>query len=480
MYDVFIIGSGVSGAFIALELSQYRLRIALAEKGMEPASGSSRANSGIVHTGYDALPGTLKAKLNVRGASLMPQWAERLHVGCKVLGSMVLAFGQDDEKVVEELFKRGQANGVSGLEVISGEEARLREPTINKEVTGALYAAGTAIISPYKLTIAAAELAGDNGVEFLRGCEVTNLEDYGEYIKITTSQGVYTSRYVVNAAGVNADLIAEMLGDKSFSIIPRKGEYLILDKKEAGIVNHVIFQVPTAMGKGILVSPTVDGNVLLGPTAQNVENREDKATTAQGLEKVIQGAKKSIPSVREKSVIAMFAGMRAVSSTRDFVIGQSQVCPRLFLAAGIESPGLTSSPAIAEYLVQQMKDSGVELKKKDAVVSSRRPEIHIAELSPKEANDLICKEPAYGRIVCRCEQVSEGEIVDAIHRHAGAATVDGVKSRVRAGMGRCQGGFCTSRVVEILSRELGVPPEEVTKKGKGSEIVVGRTHKAEE
>ena len=471
MYDVFIIGSGVSGGFIALELSKYNLKVALCEKSLEPCGGSSRANSGIVHAGYDPIPGTLKAKLNVRGSELMPEMAKRLNIDLNICGSYVIAFNDADDQKVYELYKRGITNNVADMSILSGDAVRKAEPNISDKVTSALYARTTGIISPYKIAITSSELAAQNGVEFLRGNEVIAMEDMGGYIKVITNKGSYDTQYVVNAAGVYADKIANMLGDNSFGIIPRKGEYLILDKNESGIVNSVIFQVPSDMGKGILVAPTVDGNVLLGPTSHNITDRDDKSTTKPGIAEAVAGAKRSVPTVNERALITMFAGIRAVPSTGDFIIGQSAANSRLFNAAGIESPGLTSSPAIGEYVVKLMAESGVVLEKKKQFFVQRPAEKKVCSMPPEEACKLIESNPSYGKIVCRCEKVTEGEIIDAIHRPAGAVTLDGVKMRVRAGMGRCQGGFCTSRVIEILSRELNVPETEIRKQNEGSELL---------
>ncbi len=472
MFDIFIIGSGVSGGFIALELSKYNLKTAIAERSLEPANGSSRANSGIVHAGYDPIPGTLKAKLNIRGAELMPEMAKRLNIDLDLCGAYVIGFGAEDDEKVNALYERGIENGVKGLSIVSGDELRAVEPNISKEVTSALHAKTTGIISPYKLAITSTELACMNGCEFLRGTDVIAMEDAGDHIKVHTNNGVYETKYVVNAAGTNSAIIARMLGDDTFDIIPRKGEYLILDKSERQIVNSVIFQVPSKMGKGILVSPTIDGNILLGPTSHNVDDMDDKATTTAGIREAIAGAKRSVPSVNERMLITMFAGMRAVPTTDDFIIGQSTKNKRLFNAAGIESPGLSSSPAIAEYLVGIMKEAGVEMEKKSTKYFFERPaEKKMYKMSSDEANRIISKEPAYGKIVCRCEKVTEGEIIDSIRRPAGAVTLDGVKMRVRAGMGRCQGGFCSSRVMEILARELNVPETEIRKHNAGSELL---------
>lgn len=471
MYDIFIIGGGVSGGFVALELSKYNLKIAIAESSLEPANGSSKANSGIVHGGYDPVPGTLKAKLNLRGSQLMPEVAKKLNVDFNCCGANVIAFGKDDDAKVQALYERGITNGVEKLNIITGTQFRKAEPNVSENVTSALNSKTVGIISPYKLVIASVELACMNGCEFLRGNKVLALEDKDDCITVTTSKGKYDTKYVVNAAGVNAQTIAKMLGDNSFEIIARKGEYIILDKSESGIVHSVIFQTPSDMGKGILVSPTIDGNVLLGPTSHDTDDKDDKATTKTGIDEVVRGAKKSVPSVNERKLITMFAGIRAVPVTRDFIIGQSTANRRLFNVAGIESPGLSSSPAIGEYLVETMKNAGIEMPLKQSFFVSRPKEKHVVNMNSRDANTLIKNDPSYGKTVCRCEQVTEGEIKDAIHRPAGAVTVDGVKMRVRAGMGRCHGGFCTSRVIEILAKELNVDETQIKKQTEESQIL---------
>lgn len=480
LYDVFIIGSGVSGGATALELSKYNLKIALCEKSLEPCGGSSRANSGIVHAGYDPIPGTMKAQLNIRGAELMPELTKALNIGFNRCGSYVLAFGAAQDKRINELYERGMTNGVRDISVVSGNLLRNAEPNVSAEVTSALYAKNAGIISPYKLAIASTELAAQNGVDFLRAHEVTAMEDMGGFIRVTTNKGIYDTACVVNAAGVFADKIAAMLGDTSFEIIPRRGEYLILDKNESGIVNSVIFQVPSDMGKGILVAPTVDGNVLLGPTSHNINDRDDKSTTAEGIAEAVSGAKRSVPSVNDRALITTFSGIRAVPSTGDFIIEQSKANSKLFNVAGIESPGLTSAPAIGEYTVKLIAESGMELNKKNMWFMQRPAEKKIHSMQASEANEIIKDNSSYGRIVCRCEQITEGEIVDAIHRPAGAVTLDGVKMRVRAGMGRCQGGFCASRVMEILARELNVPETEIRKQNEGSELLTRKLREKQE
>jgi len=337
-----------------------------------------------------------------------------------------------------------------------------------------LFCGNAGIISSYKLAVAALELAAENSVDFIRESNVISMEESSEYISVITDNGTYNSRYIVNAAGVFADKIARMLGDSSFSIIPRKGEYILLDKYMKGLVNTPIFQTPSKMGKGILVSPTTSGNILLGPTAYDITDKDDKSTTKEGIAEIIDKARRSIPSLNTSQAITLFSGLRPTPNTGDFIIKQSDACKRMFLAAGIESPGLTSSPAIGEYLVSIIKDAGLISDLRPNYVSQRRREYHISQMDINKANEVIKQNNAYGRIVCRCEKITEGEIIDAIKRPAGAITVDGVKMRTRAGMGRCQGGFCTSKIIEIIARELGIKKEEVRKSCKNSNYLVSK------
>ena len=471
LYDVIIAGAGVTGAFIARELSRYELKICLLEKGNDVASGASKANSGIVHAGFDCVPGTLKALLNVRGARMMEKIACDLDVPYKKTGSLVVGFGEKDIEVLNELLDKGIANGVEGLEIIDKDTLRAMEPQLSDEAANALYAPESGIICPYELTIAAVENAVENGVELRRSCEVKGLNLLSDRIEVNTDKDILSCRYFVNAAGTGAGLLAAMAGDKSVLIKPRKGEYMLMDKIAGGIVKKVIFQCPTAMGKGILVTPTVDGNIMIGPNAQDIEDNEDSTTTGAGLDEVIKGARRAIPGIDARQVITSFAGLRARPLSGDFIIGASKVDARFINAAGIESPGLTSAPAIGEYICDILKKEGLEFISKRSFINKRKKVFRFRELKGYELDTLIDKEPSYSRLVCRCEKVTEGEVVDCIRRPAGALDLDGVKRRTRAGMGRCQGGFCTPRVVEILSRELGIPFEEVTKKGGNSWIL---------
>lgn len=474
-FDVAVIGAGVVGALTARELSKYNIKAAILEKQSDMAMGATKANSSIVHSGVDAITGTLKAKLNVRGTQLMQELCEKLDVSYKNNGSLVLAFSDDDLKTLEILKKRGEANGVKGLRILSKSELKQLEPHISDDAVGAVFAPSSGIVCPYKLTIAAVENAVANGAFFFRNCEVQSITDKDGVFTIGTSLGDIKAKYIVNAAGVYSGEIAKMAGDDSIKIIVRHGDYYLLDKTAGSTVSRTIFQCPSKMGKGVLVSPTVDGNLIIGPTAKDIDDYFDTATTSEGLEYVIKTARKSIPSISPRSIITSFSGNRAHLEGDDFIIASSKANGRLINAVGIESPGLSAAPAIAEYIEDIFKGLLTDLQIKADYNPERPREVRFAELNSKQRKELIQKNPAYGRIICRCETITEGEIVDAIKAPAGAIDVDGVKRRTRAGMGRCQGGFCGSKVVEILARELSIPINEVTKFGKNSKIIYNKT-----
>lgn len=475
IYDISIIGAGVTGSLIARNLSKYDLKVCLLDKESDVAMGTSKANSAIVHAGYDAKPGSLKAKLNVRGNEIMGEIAKELYVPFKRIGSFVIAFDDDDMEQIKMLYDFGIKNNVPDMKILNKEEIREMEPNMSEKVIGALHAPTAGIVCPYELTLAAAENAVDNGVELILDCAIKDISKADDKFELETTRGKIVSKYVINAAGLYSDNISAMAGDNSFKINPRKGEYLLLDKRQGDIINKVVFQPPTVMGKGILVTPTVDGNLLLGPTAENILDKEDIATTSIGLDKVIEGAIKSIPSVNTRDVITSFAGLRASSSVGDFVIEKSKEIDGLVNVAGIESPGLSAAPAISEYVIEILKSMNIELIEKDDYISTRKPVYRFREMDERERDELIKENPLYGNIICRCETITEGEIVDCIHRSIGARNLDAVKRRTRAGMGRCQGGFCTPRVVDIIARELNIPKEQVTKMGGKSKVLVGKT-----
>lgn len=474
-YDVAIIGAGVIGALTARELSKYRLNVALLEATNDVAMGASKANSGIVHAGFDAKPGTLKAELNVKGCAMMPGLCETLSVPYKNNGSLVVAFSEEEMETVKELYDRGIANGVPQMKIIGKDELKALEPNLADNVCGALDAQSAGIVCPYELTIAATENAVTNGVEFKRNCKVEAISFADDEFTLSTTAGEVKAKYIVDAAGAHSDEIAKMIGDESVELIIRRGEYFILDKAVGNTVSHTIFQCPTKMGKGILVSPTVDGNLLIGPTAEDIDDKDDTSTTPEGLNTVKTFSVKSCPSVSTRNAITSFSGLRAHPVSDDFILGPSKVNAQFIHASGIESPGLSSAPAIAEYLADIITKAIGGVEKNEKFNGVRHDVFRFRHATDEEKEAAIAKNPAYGRIICRCETITEGEIIDAIHAPAGARDVDGVKRRTRAGMGRCQGGFCGSKVVEILARELGTEVNTITKFGGKSNILFDKT-----
>ena len=474
MYDVIIVGAGVSGAASARELSRCAARVCVLEKEEDVCCGTSKANSAIVHAGYDATPGSLMAKLNVRGNALMGDLAKDLDIPFRRIGSLVVCLSEEDMPGLQALYDRGQANGVPDLRIIYHDELLQMEPNLSEETYAALYAPTAGIVCPFGLNIALAENAAINGVEFHFDTEVQSLErrQGGGWI-LHTSQGSYETRLVVNAAGVYADSLHNMISSGKIHITPRRGDYCLLDKTTGSHVNHTIFPLPGKYGKGILVSPTIHGNLLLGPTAIDVADPEATNTTADGLAQVLENAGRYVKEIPYKNVITSFAGLRAHEDGHEFIIGEVPGAENFIDCAGIESPGLTSSPAIGE-MVAEIVRAKLELSEKEHFISRRKGIMNPTQLPDGERQEWIRRHPAYGHIVCRCEHISEGEILDAIHRPLGARSLDGVKRRVRAGMGRCQGGFCSPRVMELLSRELDIPLEQITKRGGASTLLCGQ------
>lgn len=480
MYDIAIIGAGVIGASIARELSRYDLSIVIIDKENDISNGTSKANSGIIHAGYDAVPHTNMAKFNSLGNPMFDRICEELDVEFKRIGSLVVGFNDRDMEIINELYKRGLKNKIKGLEIISGDRVKEMEPNLSSSIIGALYAPTCGIISPWELTIALAENAADNGVEIMLNNEVQNIERTQLGYRIFTNKTEIKTKYVINCAGVYADVINNMVSKDEFVIKPRRGQYYILDKTEGDFVNSVVFGTPTKKGKGVLIAPTIHGNLLIGPDAEEIENREDVATTKASLEDVERYAKNLAPKIPINKVIATFAGIRAQANTRDFIIGESKDAKGFVNVAGIKSPGLSSAPAIAKYVVSIMKNIIGGLKEKESFNPRRRKVIRFNKLSDVEKAELIKKDSRFGRIICRCESVTEGEIVDIINRKAGATTVDGVKRRARPGTGRCQGSFCGPRVMEILARELNKDMDEIVKDRINSHILIGKTNKGKE
>ena len=473
MFDVIIIGCGVVGAACAYELSRYDLSVAVLEKSNDVANGTSKANSAIVHAGYDPHPGTNIARLNVEGNRLMPELCKKLDVPFRQIGSHVLAFSEKEVGTLRALYERGVRNGVPGLKLLSGDEARTMEPNLSDAVCGSLWAPTAGVISPWELTLALIETAVRNGTQLHLETPVTALRYSDGHFTAETPKGSFESRYVLNAAGCHCEDIAAMLGCADFKIQPNRGEYFLLDKAEGTRVHSVIFQCPNENGKGVLVSPTVHGNLIVGPNAVNITDPDDTKNTAEGLAFVREMALKSVPSISFRDNIRNFSGVRANHPEDDFLIGESKTVPGFYELAGIKSPGLSSAPAIAKEAAAWLAEK-MPLHEKSQFIDTRR-RIRFNELSAEEKNALIAENPLYGRVICRCETVTEGEIVAAIHSPVPPTTINGVKRRVGAGMGRCQSGFCGPRVQEILARELGVPMEEILLDQPGSYILTGET-----
>ena len=465
MKDVIIIGAGVSGCAIARELSRYQLDICVLERESDICEGTSKANSGIVHGGFDAKPGTLKAKLNVLGNSMMDEMSKKLDFEFKRNGSMVVCQNEMGIPALEKLLEQGKENGVKGMKILKREQALELEPNLADGVYAVLYIPSGGIVCPFGMNIAYAENAAQNGVEFKLGTEVQLIERVGQDYRIQTNQGVFDTKYVINAAGVYADVFHNMVSELKIHIMPRRGDYCLLDKTAGDLVRHTVFQLPNEKGKGVLVTPTIHGNLLLGPTAIDIEDKEATATTAKGLQEVLEKCTKSVKNIPFKQVITSFAGLRAHEEHGEFIIGEVEDAKGFIDVAGIESPGLTSAPAIGIY-VRDILAEKMELKEKEIFVEERKGIVRFLDLPKEEQNRLLQKNQAYGQIVCRCEQITEGEILDAIHRPLGATTLDGVKRRTRAGMGRCQAGFCTPKVMEILARELHLELKDIRKNGR--------------
>lgn len=475
IYDVVIVGAGVVGGMLARELSRFKLNVCILEKENDVACGASRANSGIVHGGYDPRPGTLKARLNAQGVPMLFEAARELHVPIRNNGSMVCAFSEKEEDTLRELYAQGQDNEIPGLSILSGDQARVLEPHLSKEVTAVLRVESAGIVCPYELTIAAVGNAMDNGTDLRRNFAVSSITKSDGLFTIFSQNGMQVQgRFLCNCAGGFADKIAAMAGDSLPAIIPRAGEYMLLDKTLGSMVSHTLFQVPTQNGKGILVTPTVDGNLLCGPTAVHVDHPESRETTDEGLAYVRKLASKSVPGIDFRQVITSFTGVRASCADGEFHIYESKTVPGLVHAGAIDSPGLSCCVSIARYMVELLKQAGLSLETNPDFDPIRPAAHEFRNMSAAEKNAFIRNNPAYGKIVCRCETVSEGEILEAIRRNPPATDVDGVKRRTRSGMGRCQGGFCGPYVMELLAREQGIPLESVTKSGPGSEMVSER------
>ena len=471
-YDAVVIGGGVIGSAIIRYLSLYNMKTLLVEKEEDISSGTTKANSGIVHAGYDPEPGTLKAKLNVKGAKMIKEESGKLHFDYKVNGAMVVSFSPNDDYKIDELFERGIKNGVEDMEIISGDEARRLEPNLSENITKCLYLKSSAIVCPFSLTQALSENAYENGAEFKFNTKVETIERIEDGYRIKTDNGlIITSNAVINAAGVYGDTINNMVSEKKLHITPRRGSYMLFDNETQGMFNSTIFQLPSSKGKGVLVTPTVHGNLMIGPNSVDIPDKDDTSTTAFDLDYISKEALRTSPSIPFRKVITSFSGLRAHEDSGDFIVGEAEDAPGFFNATGIESPGLSSSLSIGEMVARMVADR-LGIEKKENPVLERKAAPRPREMSIDERNELIKSNPSYGRIVCRCEEISEGEIIDAITRPLGARSLDGVKRRVRAGMGRCQGGFCSPKVMELIEKYASIPFDEITKNSKGSNITM--------
>lgn len=469
-----VIGAGVVGALIARELSRYEAEVLLFEREPEPGFGVSKANSAIVHAGFHEEPGTLRAKFCLLGNVLFPEVCAELAVPFRRSGALVLAFSTQEEQELWRLLEQGKTNGVPGLEIFSREEVLAREPWVNPEVHKALWAPTAGLTEPWALAQAAAENAETNGAKLLFSQEVTEiLIKNGAVQAVRTANATYRVEAVINAAGLYADRVASMAGISCPPILPRRGQYVLLDKPPEGGLNTILFPVPTPSSKGILVLPTLDGGILLGPTAEDLDpnGKEAGETTRAGLSQVLAGAKRLVPRLPVNQVLKNFAGLRPVPATGDFLVGPSPV-RGFYQAAGMCSPGLTAAPAVARFLVHEVVAPDLGLHKKSNFFPKRNPIPRVEDLGEDEWAELIRRDPRWGKIVCFCQNVTEVQVVEAIRR--GARTLDGVKFRTRAGFGRCQGSFCTPRILELLAEELGLAPEEITLRGPGSPLVMGR------
>lgn len=476
--DFLIIGAGIVGCAIARVLSRYQVNITVLDRGADLAEGASKANSGIVHAGFDAHPGTLKAKLNVAGAQMYPALAKELGVPYQQAGAMVLAFQEEDRATIETLYQQGIENGVPDLRIIEHDEILQMEPNTNPQVICALYAPTSGLVSPYEMTFALADHAAVNGVQFRFEEEVTSLSWADGLWQVSASTGTYQAKTLINCAGISSGLLHNQLcPEKPLELIPRRGQYYLLDRCETLPFSHTMFQCPTKMGKGVLVSPTVHGNIILGPSAEDIEDPQDTATTAAGLAGVLLKSRLTWPAINTRTNITNFSGIRSHERQGDFVIGKVAGQPHAYETVGIESPGLTSAPAIADYLAEMIVTEE-HLQPKNAILPPPPPIPHFHSMTYEERMQAVAENPLFGQLVCRCEQVTEAEILAAIHRPVGARTIDGVKRRTRAGMGRCQGGFCSPRVAALLAQESHIDLTEVTKCGGDSRLLTGTIQQA--
>lgn len=476
MYDVAIIGGGVLGNMTARELSRYQLNIIVLEKEYDVGEGTTKANSGIIHAGFHPRGGSLKGISCVKGNSLYPSLCEELDIPFRQIGSLFLAFHEDGKERLKKIWDKGTINGVPGMRMVGREEILEMEPMVNPKVVQAVYAPSTGIISPFDLVVALAESAALNGVTYSFHTQTQSIECLDGCFAIHTNRDDIRAKYIVNTAGGFAGKIESMVRPVDLIIKPKRGQYYVLDKEAGKWVSHVLYQAAETDEGGTLLTPTVDGNLLVGPTAEAVPGFNHVQTTEAGLAHVEKVAKKMLPAFDLSKVITSFAGLRAnitnvAKEDKDFVIRSS--APRFISALGIKNPGMTCSPALAGMMIELLAKEGLRLEKKKDFIPQRTRIRRFLELTPQEQEKLLALHPEEGRVICRCEGITEGDIVRALKRPVGTTSLDGIKKRLRLGMGRCQGGFCTMHAIEILSRELQIPPEKVLKNIAGSHLVAG-------
>jgi len=478
MFNVAVIGCGIVGAAAAYELSKYNLNVAVFEKENDVAAGTTKANSAIIHAGYDPKPGGLMAKLNVEGAKLAKPLFEQLDIPNKQCGALVLAFSQEEVATLKRLQKNGEANGVDDLCILDREAVLSLEPNVSSEAVGALHVASTMIVSPWEYALALAEVAVKNGADLRLECQVNDIEKITGGYRLHTSQGAVEAEYILNAAGLYADQVHNMISPETFAITPSRGEYYLLDKSEGKRVNHVIFQCPTGRGKGVLVAPTVHGNLIVGPESMRIDDPGDLSNTPQGLKYVKTSAQKAIPGIDFAASIRNFAGNRTRAGQRDFIIAKAEGTDGFIDIAGIESPGLSAAPAIAKMAIKLLAECGLTLNEKPHFDNTRK-RIRFKELTPDQKAALIKSDSAYGQVVCRCETITEGEVRGALASPIPPRSIDGVKRRCGAGMGRCQGGFCGPRVLELLAAYCNLDPTEILQDGAGTHILTAQTKRGQ-
>ncbi len=475
IYDVLIIGCGITGAAAAYELSRYDLKLGVLEQYNDVANGVTKANSAILHAGFDPIPGSTEAQLNLEGIRLAKELCEKLDVERREIPSFVIALEERDMAEIEMLYDRGVKNGVPGIRILTRDEALKIEPALNPNILAALYAPGSAIVNPWEYAIALAETAVRNGTHMHLGTKVTAIQKKGDIFHLATNRGEFTARYVINAGGCDSDKVHALIGGSGFTSTHFRGGYYVLDKSQGTLVNSVIFPCPDEYGfKGVLVAPTVHGNLIVGPDAEKAQDGADVRNTAKSLQDVKAWGLRSVPGINFREVIHEYAGVRPNTQFKDFIIGESPACKHFINLAGIKSPGLSAAPAIAKKGVEVLRECGLELYKKESFIDTRK-RIKFRALSQAEKEQVIRENPLYGRVICRCETVTEGEIVEAIHRPITPTTIDAIKRRCGAGMGRCQGGFCGPRVHEILARELHKSMDEILLDEEGTYLLTGPT-----